>query len=240
MKSGKPIVPVLLSLVAVCGILAGPARSQSGVSQRWSSTFPAEEFTNTGSTPYFVLEPGYTLELTGEDNGATAVLTIPVLDETKLVDGVETRVVEERQVDDGELVEVALNYFVIGTRTGTVYYFGENVDNYANGEVINHNGTWLSGVDGARYGVLLPGLFLLGSRYYQEVAPGIALDRAENVSSTELVETPAGTFVNCLKVRETTPLEPSVKDFKYYAPGIGLVQSNKLVLTGRSSRDLGQ
>lgn len=103
---------------------------------------------------------------------------------------------------------MALNYFVIGTRTGTVYYFGENVDNYANGEVINHNGTWLSGVEGARYGVLLPGLFLLGSRYYQDVAPGIALDRAENVSVTELVESPAGSFANCLKVRETTPLEP--------------------------------
>lgn len=80
-------------------------------------------------------------------------------------------------------------------------------------------------------------LFLLVSRYYQEVAPGIALDRAENVSSTALVEMPAGTFDNCLKVRATTPLEPSVNDYKYYAPGIGLVQSNKLIFLGRTAVD---
>ena len=98
---------------------------------------------------------------------------------------------------------------------------------------MSHEGAWLSGVNGARYGLIMPGIFLLGSRYYQEVAPGVALDRAENVSMTEEVVTPAGTFPNSVKIKETTPLEPRAKDFKFYAPGVGLVKSNKLVLMSR-------
>ena len=70
MRSGKPIVTVFVSFFAVCGMFVGSARSQSGVNPRWSSTFPAEEFANTGSTPYFILEPGYTLELTGKENSS--------------------------------------------------------------------------------------------------------------------------------------------------------------------------
>ncbi len=47
---------------------------------------------------------------------------------------------------------------------------------------------------------------------------------------SETVKTPAGEFTNCLKVEETTPLEPRTREFKYYAPGIGLVQSGSLKL----------
>jgi len=49
------------------------------------------------------------------------------------------------------------------------------------------------------------------------------MDRAEIVSMSETVVTKAGTFKNCLKTEETTPLEPGSKDYKYYAVGIGLV-----------------
>jgi hypothetical protein len=50
------------------------------------------------------------------------------------------------------------------------------------------------------------------------------------LSTTETVQTPAGTFKNCLKVEETNPLEPGTKEYKYYAPGIGLVLDDKLEL----------
>jgi len=44
------------------------------------------------------------------------------------------------------------------------------------------------------------------------------------------VKTPAGEFKNCLKVEETTPLEPNTKEYKYYAPGVGLVREGDLKL----------
>ncbi len=65
---------------------------------------------------------------------------------------------------------------------------------------------------------------------YQEIAPEVALDRAVIVSLGETVETPAGEFEGSLKIKEITPLEPASKDFKWYAPNIGLVQSNTLKL----------
>jgi len=70
-----------------------------------------------------------------------------------------------------------------------------------------------------------------GQRYYQEVAPGVALDRAEHLSLNADVKTPAGNFRNVLKVRETTPLEPNVEEFKFHAKGVGLIKDGPVKLT---------
>jgi hypothetical protein len=78
---------------------------------------------------------------------------------------------------------------------------------------------------------MMPGLILLGARYYQEIAPGVAMDRVEIVAVNETIKTPAGTFSNCLKIKETTPLEKGAREYKFYAPGIGLVKDGKLLLT---------
>ena len=157
-------------------------------------------------------------------------MIISVLDETKMVDGVETRVVEERETRDGKLVEISRNYFAISKRTNDVFYFGEDVDIYKAGKVVNHSGAWLSGVNGARFGLMMPGEISLKAKYYQEIAPKVAMDRAEILSLNTTVNTPAGEFKNCLKVEETTPLEPGVKEYKYYAAGVGLVQDGDLKL----------
>jgi hypothetical protein len=202
----------------------------------WTTEFGVEkdELSATGRNPYFILEPGYQLVL----EGGRERLIITVLDETKTVDGVETRVVEERETKDGKLVEVSRNFFAISKRTNSVFYFGEDVDIYKDSKVVSHEGGWLAGVKDAKFGLMMPGLVLLKAKYYQEIAPKVAMDRAEIVSMTETVKTPAGEFKNCLKVEETTPLEPGEKEYKYYASGIGLIQdgSLKLVKHGKADR----
>jgi hypothetical protein len=162
-------------------------------------------------------------------DGATQ-LTVTVLNETKSVDGVETRIVEERETKNGQLVEVSRNFFAISTRTNSVFYFGEDVDMYSNGKVTSHEGSWVSGEKGAKFGLYLPGLPLLRARYYQEIAPGVAMDRAEVMSITETLTTPAGRFTNVLKTTEDTPLESFSKESKFYARGIGLIQDGSLKL----------
>jgi len=157
------------------------------------------------------------------------VLTITVLPETKVVDGVETRVVEERETVDGQIAEISRNYFAISRRTTDVFYFGEDVDIYKGGKVTSHEGAWLSGVAGARFGLLLPGTPLLGARYQQEVAPKVAMDRAEVVGLRETLVTPAGKFERCLKTEETSGLEKG-RAHKLYAPGIGLIYDGALKL----------
>ena len=56
------------------------------------------------------------------------------------------------------------------------------------------------------------------------------MDRVENVSTTVTKKTPAGEFGNCLKTEETTPLEPGTKEYKLYAPGVGLIADGPLLL----------
>jgi hypothetical protein len=201
---------------------------------QWTRQFVVEpdELTTIGRNPYFILEPGYQLEL----RGATTRLVIRVLAETRSVNGVATRVVEERESKDGSLVEVSRNYFAISRRTNSVFYFGEDVDMYERGIVVGHDGAWLAGTNGARFGLAMPGLPLLGARYYQELAEGIAMDRALVTSLSDRVATRAGAFSNVLRIEETTPLEPGVREYKRYVRGIGLVQdgSLKLVRYGRA------
>jgi hypothetical protein len=202
----------------------------------WTSAFPVEkgELVSAGRNPFFILEPGYELVLEkGEER-----LTITVLDETRVVDGIETRVVEERETDEGEVQEVSRNFFAISSRTSGVFYFGEEVDMYEGGKLVNHHGAWLAGEKGARFGLIMPGQALLGARYYQELAPGEAMDRAEIVGVSESMSTPAGEFKDCLKTEETSPLEPKSREHKVYAPGVGLLQdgSLKLVRYGKTSK----
>jgi len=184
----------------------------------------------TGRNQYFILEPGHQLVLEGDDEK----VQITVLNETKTVAGVITRVVEEREWKGGKLHEVSRNYFAMCEQTKDVFYFGEDVDYYEDGKVVRHGGSWLAGTGANRAGLIMPGAPKVGMRYYQEIAPGVAMDRAEIVSLNETCKTPAGTFSNCMKVKESTPLEfwsflwP---EYKMYAPGIGLVQDEDLVLT---------
>jgi hypothetical protein len=173
----------------------------------------------TGRSRYFVLEPGFQLVLEGDD---TKVL-ISVLDETKIVDGVKTRVLEEKEWKDGKLYEVARNYFAMCPRTKDVFYFGEDVDFYENGKVVKHDGSWLAGKDGNKAGLIMAGAPKVGMKYYQEIAPKVAMDRAEIVSLNETCKTPAGTFSNCMKVKEGTALNLLETEYKYYAPNIGLI-----------------
>ena len=233
------VVVLALSVAAVAGSLAAVGSSSAADEEKpFTESFPvdAKDWSSTGSNACFRLEPGYRLEFEGKEDGKPHTLVITVLDETKKIDGVETRVVEERETEDGALVEISRNYFAASKRTDSVFYFGEDVDMYEDGKVTGHGGSWQSGVGGARYGLMMPGTLLLGSRYYQEVAPKVAMDRAEIVSMSESIETPAGKFENCLKAEETTPLEKG-KEYKVYSPGIGLVRDGDLRLVRHGSRE---
>jgi hypothetical protein len=211
----------LLALSAACGEVRG-------ASSPWQEEFAISScnLLTTGRNEYFVLEPGFQLVLEGGDTR----VQITVLDETRTVDGAITRVVEEREWKDGKLYEIARNYFAICEQTKDVFYFGEDVDYYENGKVVKHDGSWLAGVNGNRAGLMMPGTPKLGMKFYQELAKGVAMDRAEIVSLNETCKTPAGTFSRCMKVREGSAIDLLANEYKYYAPGIGLVMDEDLRL----------
>jgi hypothetical protein len=218
---------IAILIAAAAGLGAGAGPEQSG-SAGWKESFQVDKsrLADTGRSPYFVLEPGTALHFAaGKDT-----LIITVLDETEVVDGVRTRIVEERETAGSELAEISRNFFAFDPETGDVFSFGEDVDIYENGKIVRHEGAWRSGVGGAKFGLMMPGTPKIGDKFYQEYAPGIAMDRAEVVSLTESIRTPAGTFKGCLRVRETSAIERGSSE-KIHAPGIGLVKDEAFVLT---------
>ena len=227
----------IVSALAATGFLL-----LSGVSPAHDPPFTTEfdrgrcTFTTTGSNPYFPLWPGYALLLEGEDEDDDGELVdvsvlLTVLPDTERVDGVLTRVFEERESEDGELVEVSRNFAAVCRETGDIWYFGEDVDNYEEGEIANHDGSWRAGIGGAAPGVIMLGSPVLGARYQQENAPGVAQDRGEVVSLGEEVVVPAGTYDRTLGVVDTNALDPDEADPKFYAYGVGLIADEALQLT---------
>lgn len=179
-------------------------------------------WSDTGRNDFFLLEPGYVLHL-AEDAGDRLDVVITVEDETRVVAGVTTRVVTERESEAGELVEVSRNYYAVCQPRMDVFYFGEDVDDYEDGQVVAHGGEWLAGEDGAVPGLAMPGRAEVGVAAYMEYDPGDAIDRFEIVAVDETVTTPAGTFTGALKVKETNALEGDDAEYKWYGRGVGLL-----------------
>ncbi len=218
-------IPVLL-LAALAALLPAPpavaAAAFTGDFRLESCTWSAQGRQN----PYFNLRPGFQLILEGEDDGEEVHLEITVTNRLETITfrtarGVQVtlaaRLVEERESKDGELVEVSRNWFARCVETSDVFYFGEEVDFYENGAVVGHGGSWRAGENGAQPGIIMPGSFLLGARYFQE---GVA------------VPLPAGILGDCVTVEETTPIEPAARGRKTYCPRVGLVKDGVLELVG--------
>lgn len=211
----------------VCTSVFGQTKTEKPYTEYFSNENC--HFVTAGFNPYFFLRPGYRLTLSGVEDKDTTVLVVTILNETKTIGNIETRVVEERESVNGKVVEVSKNYVAICKESGSIFYFGEDVDIYKGDSIVSHSGAWIA-VGNNKPGILLPGQPLLGARYYQEIAPGVAMDRAEVISMSDTMQTTTGMFTNVLKILETTPLDPNDKSHKYYAPGIGLIKDGDLVL----------
>jgi len=185
-------------------------------------------FSLEGASEFFPLVVGNMSVLEGvdvDDEGEEVEIRIEsnVLDETEMVAGVETRVVEESEFEDDELVEVARDFYAV-LEDGTVCYFGEDVDNYEDGMVVDNEGAWRAGENGNKPGIIMPGDPQVGQIYRQEDAPGVAEDQAENIALGEELDVPAGVFDNTLNVEDCNPLEEDARDEKVYVSGIGIAK----------------
>lgn len=172
--------------------------------------------------PYFPLVPGTMYRYEGETEDGTEVILIEVMNETREVAGVTSRIVRDRVFVDGALAEDTFDWFAQDD-AGNVWYLGEETCEVENDVCVNTNGAWEAGVDGARAGIYMPATPAVGQRYYQEYYDDEAEDRAAIVGTGETVTGPSGTYTDCVKTLDTTPLDPDVEEHKFYCPGIGLV-----------------
>ena len=225
------VFAILALTVLLLGFIANHSTADTQ-SKRWTDKFDlaACTWSSTGRNDFFVLEPGYQQVLESRDAKELTRLEITVLNQTRKVGNIETRIVEEKESRNGRLVEISRNFFAVCGPANDVFYFGEEVDIYKDGKVDSHDGAWVVEQGGAKAGLFMPSRPLLGARYYQEIAPEVAMDRVEIVSDSESLKTPGGEFHDCVKAEETTPLEPGVTEYKIHAKGIGIVQDGDLFL----------
>jgi hypothetical protein len=183
-----------------------------------------EDFSPQVDNPYFPLTPGKILVYSGTKDGKRALDIVVATTRTKVIDGVRTRVVEDRLYLDDVLVERTSDYYTQDV-CGDVWYFGEDTAELdRHGRVTSTEGSFRAGVDGAQPGVFMQARPELGRLFRQEWFPGQAEDQFRALGRSAHVAVPAGTFRNALRTEETTRLEPGVVDNKYFVKGIGEVK----------------
>jgi hypothetical protein len=180
---------------------------------------PHDIGTTVDPNPYFPLLMGrvWTYESENEVNVVT------VTEETKEILGVTTVVVRDVVELDGLLHEDTRDWYGQDIY-GNVWYFGELVLNYEEGELVNIDGSWISGVDGGKPGIIMETAPQVEDVYRQEFSPGNVEDAGEVLSLTASEVVPAASCNgDCLVTEDFTPIEPGSITHKYYKPGIGLM-----------------
>jgi hypothetical protein len=191
-------------------------------------------FTSHVDNPYFPLAIGTTWVYTGVKDGKQALDIVIASRHTRLIDGVRTRVVEDRLYLDGALLERTADYIAQDV-CGNVWYFGEDTAELdQHGKVVDTSGSFHAGVGGAQPGVIMESRPELGRRFRQEWSKGEAEDTFKVIDRSARVTVPFGSFKNALRTEETTRLEPNVVDNKYYVRGVGEV--SELALKGEPER----
>jgi hypothetical protein len=172
--------------------------------------------------PYFPLTPGTTFVYEGHISQGLEHDEFGVTHNTRVILGVTCVEIHDTVTTDGELKEDTLDWFA-QDREGNVWYFGENTHELEGGLITTIEGTFMAGVNGDKPGIIMKAHPAIGDFYRQEFSLGNAEDFAETLSLTDSVTVPAGTFHNCQKSKETTPLETDLLEDKFYAPGVGNV-----------------
>lgn len=182
------------------------------------------QFSANVDNAYFPLKVGTTLVYSGIKDGKRALDLFSTSARTRVIDGVRTRVVQDRLYLDGVLEERTSDYYA-QDRCGNVWYFGEDtatLDPY--GKVLDRSGSFHAGIDGAQPGVFMQAHPQVGRYFRQEWYRGQAEDVFRMVQRSTEVTVPFGAFRNALRTEEKTALEPEVLDNKYYVQGIGEVE----------------
>jgi hypothetical protein len=220
-----------IALVALGAVLlAGSPTTNQAAPQPPDVNPPAFDATNfTNSTaidnPYFPLVPGTTFVYEGVPGGQRQRNEVFVTHDTKMIQGVNCVVVQDRVWIKGVLEEDTFDWYA-QDRDGNVWYMGEDASSYKNGVLVGHEGSWEAGVGGAQPGYVMQAHFTVGDPYRQEYLAGEAEDMAEVTSISGTVSVPYGSWSgNALVTKEWSPLERSVVENKYYARGVGLVKS---------------
>ncbi len=182
------------------------------------------DFTTKIDNPYWPMKPGsrWVYRETNTKGDVEKVVIVVTNQTRKIANGITARVVIDTVTMDGQPREITKDWYA-QDRDGNIWYLGEYVSNYENGKIVDHDGSFEAGVDGAQPGIAMPGNPKPGMKYRQEYYKGVAEDRGSVITvGEEQVQVPFGFFKRgVVMTRDLVPLEPKVQELKFYAPGVG-------------------
>lgn len=198
-------------------------RATPSVAEAPLPPFDPDNFVRRVTNPLFPLPRGTRLIYQGHEDGEPERVVTEVTRDHKTILGVPVVVVLDRVFLNSELIEKTFDWYA-QDRAGNVWYFGEDTKEFEHGRVVSTEGSFEAGKHGARAGILMWAHPVLSRITPQEIAPGVAEDKAKVLDLDATVTAPYGTQHHCLKQAEFTPLEPGALEYKYYCPGIGIVR----------------
>jgi hypothetical protein len=211
--------PPMLSKLALALALAALIASSGARAEINPGNFVAHV-----TNPWFPLKPGTMYVYSGVKDGKRTRDVVTVTDQTRLITGVRATEVHDRLYEAGRLQERTSDWYA-QDKQGNVWYFGEaTAELDTNGHVTTREGSWLTGVNGAKAGIYITGHPRVGDSALQEYYKGHAEDHFQVLSLTTTVSVPYLMSHKALLTKEWTPLEPDVLDHKYYVRGIGNVK----------------
>lgn len=181
------------------------------------------------SNAWYPLRPGTRLFYKGssEEDGERLHHTVDIVvtDLVKVVDGVPSRVVFERDYTEGELVETELALFATD-RHGNVWHTGEYPEEYEEGKFVTAP-AWVHGLAGACAGITIPGRPKLGTPdYAQGYAPPPInwVDRGRVFRTGDRTCVPTACYEDVVVIEEFETGVPEAFQDKHYARGVGVVR----------------
>lgn len=173
--------------------------------------------------PYFPLIPGTRWEYVSEEDGET--VTVEVMNSVKMIEEIPAIVVKDTVVltDTDELIEDTDDYFAQDL-DGNVWYLGEIALNFEDGDLVDIDGSWQTGRDGAQPGIIMFAEPVVDTVYRQEYLPAEAEDAGRIISITGSGESEAANCDgDCVITDDFTALEPDALEQKVYAPDVGVI-----------------
>lgn len=233
-KQGRLLRPFVAALLSCICVSVFPPVARGDV----PTGVPVFSNPTAITNPYFPFTPGDVKVYRGRSGKAKLAATDHYLSETRVFawngGAVETRIVREIEFRNGKLVEIAMNHFAQAD-DGTVYYFGETVDDYASGGVVSHDGSWLVGgatlpgdpVDTAvavNPTVFMPANPEVGDQFKPDDLLPYVDETATVESKSKTVKVEAGKFKNVMRIKLTSVLPDSDPERKWHAPGVGVIR----------------
>jgi len=225
-------VTAALALVAAAAVAvqagAAPSNAQktirSGAGPGWPKTLHPSDFVARVDNPWFPLKPGSKWFYRGKDDHGHFADKMHVKHKRKKILGVYATIVHDVVLRDKRRREVTNDWYA-QDQHGNVWYFGENTKELdRHGHVTSREGSFKSGKNGARPGVLFPGHPRVGQTARQEYLKGHAEDHFKILDTSARVKSHYVSSRHAVETKEWTPLEPGIVDHKWYVRGVGDVK----------------